>query len=83
MAVVGRSIRLAIWSGVAQPVWLATAARIAAPSSLVASIKAGSVRLAGDARRRSPWSVLARRGGAKKVGEQLGDALGLVVMDPV
>jgi hypothetical protein len=30
-----------------------------------------------------PWSVLAWLGGGEKVGEQLGDALSLVVMDPV
>jgi hypothetical protein len=33
--------------------------------------------------RRSPWSVLARLGRGEKVGEQLGDALSLVMMDPV
>jgi hypothetical protein len=47
MAVAGRSIRPAICSGVAHPVWLATAARIAARSWLAASTSAGSVRLAG------------------------------------
>jgi hypothetical protein len=47
MAVEGRSIRPAICSGVAQPVWLATAARMATRSCLAASSRAGSVRLAG------------------------------------
>ena len=32
---------------------------------------------------RSSWSVLAWQGGGEKAGEQLVDALGLVVMDPV
>ena len=31
----------------------------------------------------SPWSVLGWQGGGEKVGEQLGDALSLVVVDPV
>jgi hypothetical protein len=46
MTVAGRSILLAICSAVAQPVWLATAVRIAARSWLAASTRAGSVRLA-------------------------------------
>jgi hypothetical protein len=54
----------------------ATLARASSGAAISSSTRAPGAR-------RSPWSVLGWQGGGEKIGEQLGDALSLVVMDPM